>query len=143
MKKRHVSSTASALLGLAAVATTLRSQPINHASAFTPNNIQLRSQSGILSTTTTTTTTTKTKTHLSTLFLSTIDQDCGCGPTPNKIVFSGKPSDAAKRSNPRQVIKEATASIYDVNGKSVLLEDLLLNQNDNHVSIVVFLRSLG
>jgi hypothetical protein len=74
------------------------------------------------------------------LFNAVVD-DCGCSPD-STIVFSGKPSNEARRSNPRKAIKDATSSIYDVNGKVVALEDLLTKGNRD-VSIVVFLRSLG
>jgi hypothetical protein len=74
------------------------------------------------------------------LYESTTD-DCGCNPA-STIIFSGKPSLDARRSNPRQAVKEATSTICDVNGKSVALEDLL-TQDNRDVSIVIFLRSLG
>jgi hypothetical protein len=80
------------------------------------------------------------KQQSSILFGSATD-DCGCSPA-STIIFSGKPSMEARRSNPRQAIKEATSSLYDVNGESVVLEDLLTKGNRD-VSIVVFLRSLG
>lgn len=74
--------------------------------------------------------------------------DCGCGNAPGiskqSTIFSGKPSASARRSDPRQAIKIASP-IYNVEGKPVLLEDLLTRNSsvDDAVSIVVFLRSLG
>jgi len=64
--------------------------------------------------------------------------DCGCAPT----IFSGKPSDVVRSSNPRQAIRNG--SMFGIDSEEVRMDDLLENKNDgNSVSIVVFLRSLG
>ena len=64
--------------------------------------------------------------------------DCGCAPT----IFSGKPSDVARNSNPRQAIRNG--SIFSLDSEEVRMDDLLENKNvGSPLSIVVFLRSLG
>jgi hypothetical protein len=128
----RISSKAVAVLGLAVASNSFTGHhPLLSVSAFAPTvrpNFYAMTRS--------------TRQIHSALFATADNEDdCGCGPS---TIFSGKPSDAAKRVNPRQAIKQATASIYDVNGKSVLLEDLLMTRNDDQkVNIVVFLRSLG
>lgn len=77
--------------------------------------------------------------------------DCGCGDTTGDrtpTIFSGKPSNIAKKLNPRQAIRNG--SIYNLYGEEVTMDKILVrnnnsnnNNNNNNVSIVVFLRSLG
>jgi hypothetical protein len=74
------------------------------------------------------------------------DADCGCGDTGSRTtIFSGKPSNIAKKLNPRQAIRNG--SIYNLYGEEVTMDNILVrndnNNNNNNVSIVVFLRSLG
>ena len=65
-------------------------------------------------------------------------EDCGCAPT----IFSGKPSDIARASNPYQSIRQG--SILGLDSEKVQMDELLDHAKDgNSVSIVVFLRSLG
>jgi hypothetical protein len=67
------------------------------------------------------------------------NDDCGCALT----IYSGKPSDVARVSNPRQAIRTA-GSILNLDSEEVRMDDLLENKNgESPVSIVVFLRSLG
>ena len=67
-----------------------------------------------------------------------VEADCGCAST----IFSGKPSDVARASNPRESIRKG--SIYSLDAQEVVMDDLLKSKNSGKpVSIVVFLRSLG
>lgn len=63
------------------------------------------------------------------------ENDCGCAST----IFSGKPTDVARASNPRQAIRNG--SIYSLDSEELVIDDLLRSKSP--VSIVVFLRSLG
>ena len=75
--------------------------------------------------------------------------DCGCGDTTGDrttTFFSGRPSNTAKKLNPRKAIRNG--SIYNLYGEEVTMDNILVrnnnnNNNNNNVSIVVFLRSLG
>ena len=61
--------------------------------------------------------------------------NCGC-----EIQFSGKPSDRAKSSNPREIVRNSLSEIYSITGEKIRLDDLL---EEHPVNIVVFLRSFG
>jgi hypothetical protein len=90
-----------------------------------------------------------TTTTTTTLHSSNIEEDCGCA-TPT--IYTGKPSDEARNSiNHRNVISKLP--IYKIDGTETTIDDILLpsdgndggndsGDNDN-VSLVVFLRSLG
>lgn len=70
--------------------------------------------------------------------MNDVETDCGCAST----IFSGKPSDVARASNPREAIRKG--SIYSLDAQEVVMDDLLKSKNSGKpVSIVVFLRSLG
>jgi hypothetical protein len=66
--------------------------------------------------------------------------DCGCATAPT--IYSGKPSTYAQSINPRQLLRENNNNkpMYNVDGEEVFINTLL---DQNKVSIVVFLRSLG
>jgi len=80
---------------------------------------------------------------LSRLSLSSEADDCGCDTTNTRTrtIFSGNPSNTAKSLNIRQAIRNG--SIYDLYGKEVTMNSLLGRKDDNNLSIVIFLRSLG
>ena len=70
-------------------------------------------------------------------FMSTTPEDCGCQET----IFSGKPSEIARGSNPREAIRQS--SIFSVDGEEVTIDDLIGVPSEDQISIVIFLRSLG
>lgn len=73
-----------------------------------------------------------------TLGLYNDSNDCGCNPT----LYSGKPLQIARDSNPREAIRYG--SILALDSVEVRIDDLLENEmSGNSVSIVIFLRSLG
>ena len=73
--------------------------------------------------------------------LSNDDDDCGCA-TTTATIFSGKPSDSAKILNAREAVRQK--QFFTVNGESTKMDDLIgQGTQNNNVSIVVFLRSLG
>jgi hypothetical protein len=79
----------------------------------------------------------KHNTFSSPLAMASSTEDCGC----EKVVFSGKPSDAARDLDPRQAI--VGSYVLSVNGDEVKIDDLIGYPSKNRVSVVVFLRSLG
>jgi len=80
---------------------------------------------------------------LSRLYLSPEADDCGCDTTTTRTptIFSGNPSNTAKSLNIQQAIRNG--SIFNLNGEEVTMNGLLGRNNDNNLSIVIFLRSLG
>jgi hypothetical protein len=91
-----------------------------HADAFTPfrpTRVQTRPQKESTS-----------------IFMS--GADCAC-----KTSFSGSPSEIARKSNPREVIRSDT--LFKLSGEAVKIDDLIGEPSSDQVSIVVFLRSLG
>jgi hypothetical protein len=69
--------------------------------------------------------------------MASVTEDCGCQET----VFSGKPSEIARTSNPREAIRKKT--FFSVNGDEVTMDDLIGKPSEEQISVVVFLRSLG
>lgn len=70
--------------------------------------------------------------------IGTLSENCGCQET----IFSGKPSNKARAINPREEIRQKT--LFSVNGEQVTMDELIGGPSEEQeVSIVVFLRSLG
>mmetsp|Transcript_32931 Transcript_32931/g.93628 ORF Transcript_32931/g.93628 Transcript_32931/m.93628 type:complete len:130 (+) Transcript_32931:60-449(+) len=66
------------------------------------------------------------------------DIDCGC---QTQIKFSGNPPEKARTLNHREVLREH--QIYNVDGETIKMDQLIGEPTSNQVSVVVFLRSLG
>jgi len=79
----------------------------------------------------------KRNTFASPLVMASSTEDCGC----EQVLFSGKPSDAARDLDARQAI--VGSSVLSVNRDEVKMDDLIGAPSKNGVSVVVFLRSLG
>jgi hypothetical protein len=122
------------LFWITATTTTINLDPASHqqsrlVSAFAPPHPLLTRKSHA---------TVATNSNFGTLLLANDNEDCGCG---TETIFAGKPPVTAKTFNQRQAIRKSD-SIYNVNGQSVNLDQVLSNV-ESPVSIVVFLRSLG
>ena len=68
--------------------------------------------------------------------LSASSDDCGCGPE----ILSGDVPEGARSVNPREALRKA--NVFRVSGESVSMDELI-DRNENKLSVVVFLRSLG
>lgn len=66
------------------------------------------------------------------------DIDCGC---QTQVKFSGNPPEKARTLNHREVLREH--QIYNVDGETIKMDQLIGEPTSNQVSVVVFLRSLG
>jgi hypothetical protein len=109
-----------------ALASALLLSSHNYVDAFAP--LTLRSGNyGVV----------KHNTFASPLAMVSLTEDCGC----EQVVFSGKPSDAARDLDARQAI--VGSSVLSVNRDEVKMDDLIGAPSKNRVSVVVFLRSLG
>lgn len=76
----------------------------------------------------------------SSAFMSSVSDDCGCQ-QEQETVYSGKPSESAMALDAREAIRNKR--FLSVDGDSISMDDLIGKTNENKVSIVVFLRSLG
>jgi hypothetical protein len=70
--------------------------------------------------------------------MATVSDDCGCQP---QVTFSGKVPETARTLNHREAVREHP--IYNVDGESVTMDQLIGEPASDQVSIVVFLRTLG
>jgi hypothetical protein len=109
-----------------AIASTLLLSSHNSVDAFTPWTLRSRNH-GVV----------EHNTFYSPLAMSSSTEDCGC----EQVLFSGKPSDAARDLDARQAI--VGSSVLSVNRDEVKMDDLIGAPSKNRVSVVVFLRSLG
>ena len=70
------------------------------------------------------------------VLLAKLSDDCGC-----QTEFSGKPPVTAQTLNHREAVREHR--IYNLDGETVAMDQLIGEPTMNQISVVVFLRSLG